>query len=108
MVHFPYSSVATSAAQYDVYVTDYFVGLAGETNLGSPVLTTVIDQSDADAYSSAANEDGFISIGTFDVAVEDQEFKSIIVKLSVPNGSSESRDPSRLLVSDAVMLKTLE
>ncbi len=108
MVHFPISSLATTAAQYDVYVTDYFVGLAGDTNLGSPVLTTVIDQSDADAYSAAANEDGFISIGTFDVSVEDPAFNSIIVKVSVPGSSTQAREPSRLLVSDVVMLKTLE
>ena len=108
LVHFPLSAQATSAAQYDVYVTEHFVGPAGEQALGQPVLTTVVDQSDADAYATAANDDGFISIGTFDVQVDETEYKSIAIRLSAAEGSSETESPSALLVSDAVTIKTLE
>ena len=107
LAHFPVSRQATTAAQYDVYITDYLDGACDEIVLGNPVLTRVIDQSNDEAYSTEANEEGFITIGTVDVSLAPMEIKTIVVKLS-PARNQESINPSALLISDAVMVKETE
>lgn len=107
LAHFPVTTQATTAAQYDVYVVDYLEGPAREAVLGAPAFTRVIDQSNAEAYATAADEEGFITIGTIDVTLAPMEIKTIVVKLS-PAREQESVSPSALLVSDAVMVKQAE
>jgi len=107
LAHFPITPQATTAAQYDVYVVDYLESSAREAVLGDPVLTRVIDQSNADAYATTANEEGFITIGTIDVNLSPMEIKTIVVKLSLAREQG-SVSPSALLVSDAVMVKQAE
>jgi len=107
MAHFPVSGMATTAAQYDVYVTDYLPNADGEFELGEPLLSRVIDQSDGDTYATASNEEGFISVGIVDVPVAPNEIKTIVVKIS-PGRNQASVNPSALLVADAIMIKEAE
>ena len=108
LAHFPVTAQATTAAQYDIFVTDYLEGPAREAGLGEPRLTTIVDQSDNSAYSFAADEDGFITLGTVDVAVAPRELKTIVIKLSPARDEEARSNPSALLVSDAVMIRVTD
>ncbi len=108
LAHFPPSRQATAAARYDVFVTDYLEGPAGEADLGEPLITTVIDQTDSATYSSAADDEGFVSIGTIEVMLQEPALKSIVIKLSSAHDQTELYNPSSLLISDAVMIRPVE
>lgn len=108
LAHFPVTAQAATAARFDMYVVDYLEGPAREAYLGDPELTTVVDQSDDDAYSTAADQEGFITLGTVDVSVAPGELKTIVIKLSPARDDETSWNPSTLLVSDAVMIREAE
>lgn len=109
-VHFPTSQYGTATARYEVFVCDYQEEPIGDTDLGSPVLSTTIDQSDSTSYAAFADEEGFRSIGVIDVNVDgDYGLSTVVIKLSVPEEDrSTSEASSALLISDAAGLELVE
>jgi hypothetical protein len=108
LVHFPTSRYATTEAKYEVFIVDYLEQAAGESSLGAPVLTATVDQTAETSYSTAANDEGFISIGTISVNLVEPEVVTVVIKLSpADRGESRSGDAT-LLLSDAVMLEKVE
>lgn len=108
-VHYPPDARAANA-RYDVFLTSYLTAPAGESALGEPLFSTTLDQSDESTWSTAVDEDGFVSIGDLDIAIEDgREVATVVVRLSSAESSDRrASESSTYLLADAVKLERLD
>jgi len=102
LAHAPETTSATAAARYEAYVSDYFEEAAGDTPLGEPVWSTVIDPATSEAYNNGRDEVGLIEVGTVSIDIVEPELATVVIRLSAGETSS------RYLLADAVKLVPVE
>ncbi|MFH0884074.1 MAG: hypothetical protein V2A56_13920 [bacterium] len=93
-----------------MFLTDYLTDPAGDTALGEPLFTALVNQSDTATWAATRDADGFITIGELDIDVEEgREVATVVVKLSSAQSEDRSRSgPTAFLLADAVRLEPVE
>ena len=103
--HVPALNQPPAPAVYDAYVLDYFEEAAGETSLGEPVWSSVIDLTGSESYSSVVDEEGYLDVGWLDINLTEPELVTVVIRLRTAEGEEGYESTGNgYVVADAVKL----